>query len=536
LQPKSQNTGTSKNNVILPATLIRKPATALASGIYGKPNNHKLIKLHFKKSMMFMKIALLSPYSGSQLPPLGLGYLASYIEKYTGYKDIKVIDSNVHNVTEELKKQSPDTVGITATSDDYGKAIKYGKWIKENLDVPVFIGGVHISTLPTSLADCFDFGIIGEGEQTFLELFRVFEKKSEFTKEDLEKINGVAFKRGGVVTLTGARDLIQYIDNIPFPKRDLFDMNFYLKPRTLFMYVKGVGTSMLTSRGCPYNCVFCSTKNFWKKARLHSAEYVVGEIEELLVKYPKIKIISIYDDLFIMNRERIRKISSLLIEKGINEKINFNVTGRTNLINDDICRDLKAMNVRNISFGMESGSQRILNYLKKDTLTVEHNYNAINTCKKAGIRTDGSFILGSPGETKEDMRKTIDFIYNSGLDTSNVFILAPFPGTEIWEIAKERGIVSEDMDWGKINMGSIHNSLSDNVSREELEKIYKEAQKAVKTTSFSKYDIDLEFIKAGLPQIRKSPLKLASFLFRIAAAKTRMKLNPIKAQTNKEPA
>ncbi len=471
-----------------------------------------------------MKIALVSPYSNSPHPPLGMGYLASYLEKHTGFTDIRVIDANVHDIKKEIGKMSPDMIGFSSTSNDYGRCIETAKWIKEILDVPVFIGGVHISTLPTSLKDCFDFGLIGEGEQTFLELFRLFESRSEFPKSELKKISGLVFKEDGRVVFTKPRELIQNIDEIPFPKRELFDMDFYLKPKPVFMHVRGIGTNMLTSRGCPYNCVFCSTKKLWKVVRMHSAEYVISEMEHILKKYPKVKIISVYDDLFIVNRDRVRRVSEFVVERGINKKVMFNVVGRTNLIDDGICMDLRAMNVRNISFGMESGSQRILSYLKKDTLTVEQNLRAIEICRRHGIRTDGSFIFGSPNETIDDMKKTIDFIYRSNLDSVNVFVLTPFPGTEIWDIAKENGIVSEDMNWEKIDMGCLENSLAKEVPKEEFKKIYEEAVKAARSCSISKYKINAEFIKSGISTLATAPGKTLTFPFRMISAKIKMRM------------
>lgn len=243
------------------------------------------------------------------------------------------------------------------------------------------------------------------------ELFEFLSGVSD--KKCLEEIDGLAFKKNEHVHLTKPRACIEHLDDIPSPDRDAIKkMNeIYLLPRKTDV-TKGFAkcTTMMTSRGCPFNCTFCSSIKMWKKARLFSAEYVVDEIEFLIKKY-KTEVIYIVDDLFIISKERVKKITELIEQKGLNKKVKLSVFCRVNLIGEEILNYLKRMNVVHISFGFESGSERILNYLKKGAVTLKQNEDAIELCRKiGGIKVAGSFIIGSPTETKKDMQETLDFI------------------------------------------------------------------------------------------------------------------------------
>ena len=251
----------------------------------------------------------------------------------------------------------------------------------------------------------------------------------------------------------------------------------YLIPRITFSLRKlSRSTHMLTSRGCPYRCVFCASSCFWKTVRYHSAEYFIGEVKQLIKNY-KLHEINIFDDLFIADKERFIKIVELLESEGITENTKFRILGRSNLINKEICDLIKRMNVDNIGIGFESGSQKILTYLKKGTTTIEQNQNSIKLLKKRGISIQGLFMIGSPHETKEDMMKTLDFIKNNPIDMMELGITTPYPGTELWEYAKEKGFVSENMDWSKLDVQPINGGkdnvlLDEEVSREEFIKTY----------------------------------------------------------------
>lgn len=256
---------------------------------------------------------------------------------------------------------------------------------------------------------------------------------------------------------------------------------------------------MLTSRGCPYKCTFCSTTLFWCRPRLHSAEYVVEEMKELINRYD-VDGILIFDDLFIIDKKRIAEIARLMDEEKINEKIRLYILGRTNLINDEILKYLKKMNVATIEFGLESGSEKVLRYLKKGTVTVENNRNALKLCKKYGFRTYGSFIIGSPDETEQDFKQTLNLLRDKNLDGSHVYQLTPYPGTEVWDYAVKAGLVSNDpnFDLKKIFLFDFKPDLvmTKNVSKENFAKWYfflkSESEKKFFKTSFKEVFSDIK--------------------------------------------
>jgi len=391
-------------------------------------------------------------------PPTGLASIATYIEKNINSVEITVIDSNFEDVFKNINEIKPDVIGLSAMTVEYSKAIEIGKKIKKINNAPIIIGGVHISTLPVSLEKIFDLGIIGEGEETMLELVKLYEKKHMFNIEDLEKIKGIVYYAKGKIKTTEARPLIKDLDCIPFPDKKYIHKN-YFKKRINFDK-KLVTYPIMTSRGCPYRCLFCSTSRFWKTIRFNSAGHVVAEIKDLIKNY-KVERITIWDDLFTIKKDRIEKITELLKKEKLLGKVTFECMARVNTITDDICIALKKMGVVFLNFGFESGNKRVLKMLKQN-VSIEQNKEAILLGKKYGFMVFGSLIFGSPTETLEEMDDTIkfiDFAVKNRIDGLWTFVMTPFPGTPIWDIAKERGKVSEHMNWKLLSHQSIKNPL-----------------------------------------------------------------------------
>lgn len=423
--------------------------------------------------MIVMKLALVNLDRKSFDPPFGLAYIASYLRKYGGFNDIIIVDKE--EPMKKLDRFMPDIVAVTSMSYEFHEANRFAGRIKERFGkgIPIIIGGQHISFLPNHLKySNFDIGVMGEGEQTMLELMQLYEKKREFLPEDLIKIDGIVF---GDNYITGKRRMIQNLDAIPFPARDLLNMKgYYLFPRRSMNIGKfGIYAHIFTSRGCPYKCTYCAGSKLWETTRFHSAEYVVSEIEELDKNY-KIDGIIIWDDLFIANRERVRKISELIKEKGL-DRLEFSVIGRANLIDDEMCGYLKNMNVKSITFGLESGSEKVLKQIKKNTVTVEQNRKAVEMCKKYGFRTEGCFIIGCPDETEEDIMQTKELIENKNIDIGFLFQMTPLPGTEVWEYAKQKGFVSDDFsfDISKTKLGLKDNMLlTDKITNERFKELF----------------------------------------------------------------
>jgi len=398
-------------------------------------------------------------------PPLGPAYLVAYIKRHLGTERFifQMISDNFENKITEIH---PDIVAITCVSQNYALAKSLAQFAKRIGILYVMIGGSHISLYPMSLDLNINIGIVGEGEKTFLELLKLFISKRVFDPADLLKINGLVYHQNGEIVITPHRELISNLDDFPLPDRSLFKID----PNKAYMF---------SSRGCPYRCIFCASSRLWERTRFHSADYVLREIKELVEKFG-VKKIDFYDDLFIADKQRVKDLVQLIKKEGIEKKVQFNVSARANLVNDEICLLLKEMNVRGMSMGLESGSSEILTYLKGENVTVEDNFRAVEIIKKHGLYCSGSFVIGCPIETRETILETLNFIKKSKLDEFTVYVLTPFPGTPIWDYAVEQKLVSSDpneIDWSIIDVEywrshkyNIH--LAKNLTREELYGLY----------------------------------------------------------------
>lgn len=395
----------------------------------------------------------------TSLPPLGLGYLASSLRSKYGNEAIefKIVD---RNISKEIRSFKPNIVGITCVSQNYNFAIKYAKFAKK-YKLPVIMGGTHITVLPKTLSRDMDVAVIGEGEEAIKEIFAVFLEKKKFPKKDLHNILGIVYWQGKRIIQTPVRPPVKNMDSIPYPARDLMKIEKC--------------THVFSSRGCPYRCTFCASSRFWNSTRFFSAKYVVEEIKMLYETYG-VREIDFWDDLFIVSKPRIKEIVKLLRKENLLGKISFSCAVRSNLIDESMVRLLKKLNVKGVSMGLESGNPRILNYLKGDTINVKDHMRAIRLFKKYGVEPSASFIIGSPEETREEIMQTFRFIKDSKLRGFGIYVLTPFPGTPIWEYAKEKGWVSEKMDWSTLNVEFMENHekaiiVSKILSRDELYKL-----------------------------------------------------------------
>lgn len=342
--------------------------------------------------------------------PLSFAYLKSYAEKFgetvkSRYVEIEDF-AELHTVVGSFR---PQVVALTAITENWDRARNIAAWLRSCLPkVKIIVGGPHISAVPSSLTIQMDVGVIGEGEQTFLELLMNGAKPSD-------RINGIVFYRDGKLIQTTKRDLIEPLDTIPYPDRGIFPRQIPSRPVYIF-----------TSRGCPYRCIFCSSSRFWGKVRFHSPLYVAGEIESL--KRKGYNQITIYDDCFVLDMDRVAKIADLVKNSGIE----FAVGGaRANLVTDEVATILKSMNVTSVGMGLESNSQKVLDWLQKGN-TVEDNQRAVNILRRHGLRVHCSFIRDIPIETKADLSATYGFIRRNNL-SFDMYSLMGFPNTPLWD-------------------------------------------------------------------------------------------------------
>ena len=420
-----------------------------------------------------MKILLISAINPhieieTRYPQLGLGYLVSYAREKLGADthEFKIINTKVE---EHLDTFKPDLVGISCFSPNYGIAKRYARLCKQR-NLTVIVGGIHISLLPESFSEDMDVGILFEGEQTMAELINLYDSLGRFDDKNISSLRGIFFRCEGKLHFTEPRPLIDKIDTIPYPARELLNL-------------KGTHHSMFTSRGCPYRCIFCASSRFWSTTRFASAEYIAGEIKDLYHNYGA-KLISFYDDLFIANKRRLHELLDILTRENILGKVRFSCSARSNLVNDQMAKLLRELGVVSVALGLESGHPRVLKYLKGGNVTVEDNAAAVKALARNGITPNAAFVIGSATETKEEIMTTYNFIKSVPLRNFNVYVMTPFPGTPIWQEVIDNGLIDESFDnWPVLD--SVHFSkhykkaiiVSENLSREELHAIYKTFQR-----------------------------------------------------------
>ena len=391
-------------------------------------------------------------------PHLGLGYLASRLRQEFGSGvEFRVIRGHV---APWIHSWEPDIVGITSVSEHYDLAAMYAKVCKYD-GLPVIAGGVHISTVPQSLSEDMDVAVVGEGEQTMVDLMRLFLSEGSLPPAQLSQIRGVAFRQDGKLVTTPPRAPVEPLDSLPMPARDIVKV----KPHT----------SMFTSRGCPYRCVYCVSSRFWGKARFFSADYVVEEIDWLYRTYG-VREISLLDDLFIADVGRMVAIMEGLAKKNLLGRLSFVCHVRSSLVSEYVARLLHDLGVKVVGIGIETGSQTTLHYLKGG-VTVEEQARAIEVLRRHGIDPHPSFIIGAPEESLADLRQTECFIKENRITHFEAYVLIPFPGTPLWDDAKARGLVTDTMNWGRLawNFGANRDPviLASRLRRDEIVRFYR---------------------------------------------------------------
>lgn len=428
---------------------------------------------------MRIKILLINPpytnfegmkESGGHSMPLNLGYLASYLRDKMDC-EIKICDAEVmgmdyKQIREIIKNFYPDILGITCPTPTMRHVFRIAEITKKEINPKcvVVVGGIHPTVMPreTIKDPNIDFVVIGEGEITFHELIKsIINNDNNF-----QNIDGLCFKKNEDIIVTKTRQLIANLDEIPFPARDLFDLRRYYSAPTKKVSSELAGP-ILTSRGCAFNCIHCISRSIWgRMVRFRSVENVIGEFEQCITKYG-IKEFNIYDDTFTLNNERAMKICDEIIKR--KWKIWWIAFSRVNTITEELAAKMKKAGCRKISFGLESGSQKILDIMRKSA-TLDMARRAVDIVRKQGIRVHASFMLGNVGETKETIRETVNFAKSLDLDNATFFITSPFPGTELYEIAKKEGFITLQTKWEEFapltNASPI--LIQKNLSKEEL--------------------------------------------------------------------
>lgn len=411
--------------------------------------------------------------AGNTLPSMGLLYLASVVRKNgckTGVVEASSLNLSYGETVRQILSLSPDYVGITATTVSIFHAAKLAKKIKErNKDIKVIIGGPHLTAVPKETMELFsnlDFAVVGEGEETIVELLN-----SLTNKGTIEGVGSVVYRQNGNIHVTDRRKLIDNLDMLPFPAWDIltdFPQGYHPVAIRCRRYP---AAHLLTSRGCPHKCIFCDTSVFTHKYRAFSSEYILEMIKILYQKYG-IREILFEDDVFVIFKKRLIEICEGLLKENL--KISWSCLGRANAVKPDVLKLMKRAGCWQIGFGIESGDQKILDFAHK-MITLKQMEQAVRWTKEAGMETKGFFILGFPLETEESIMNTINFSKRIMLDDISVNLMTPFPGSEIYNIADKYG--KFDRDWSKMNMLQsvfIPDGLSENKLNYYNKKMLKE--------------------------------------------------------------
>ncbi len=372
---------------------------------------------------------------GSLTEPLGLAYLAASIKKEGHH--VEIIDCTLRSFSfEQLDKKLLERnwglVGIGIVTPMYLRAKETIGYIKQKVNSKIVVGGPHVTIFPKETMEenpSIDYAIIGEGEITIVELISAIKNN-----QDLHKIKGLALKEKSYVHIAEPRIFIKNIDEIEMPARELLNMKEYVPAPTY--YKKLPSYVMLTSRGCPFRCVYCS-KVFGNTYRFNSIERIIKEMRVLIEKYGAKEII-FRDDTFTINKEHVKSLCNEIIRLGLNKKIKWTCMTRVNLVDKELLVLMAKAGCWSIHYGVESGSQRLLDLIQKD-VTLKQVKDAFRWTREAGIEIKAFFMLGLPSETKEESLKTLEFTKESNPDWIQVTITVPYPGTKLYELAKNDG-------------------------------------------------------------------------------------------------
>ncbi|MFH1744574.1 MAG: radical SAM protein [bacterium] len=356
------------------------------------------------------------------VPPLGLLYLASYINKYSSEFQVEIVDVgaeqlNLQEVGEKISFAKPFAIGISLMTPQLQGAVELAKYIRLHYKkkFKIFLGGPHVSAdfnFLNRYSQLFDYAITGEAEKTFL--------------DSLNKLLS-----GQKISTIQAGEVVMDLDEIPFPDKNLIKREKYNKVE-----------SILFSRGCPYQCYYCSRPSISKIIRYRSVENLIGEIK-LCLKYCNGNI-NFQDDTFTMNRQKIIDFCESV--KKENLILNWECNTRIDLVDDELLKAMRESGCSRINFGVESGNEELRRkVINKGMFTNEKIKEVFQSCRKHGIEIACYFMIGHPEETKEMVQETKNMILNYGIDILGLSLPLPFPGSSLYNIAKDKKIISEEI-------------------------------------------------------------------------------------------
>jgi anaerobic magnesium-protoporphyrin IX monomethyl ester cyclase len=395
--------------------------------------------------------------------PLGLAYLGAVLEA-NGY-DVIIIDSlagydppteavdglfhcgmTEASLVEAVRRHSPDLVGLTcAYTVQYPTTRSLAQAIKRSTNVPIVLGGAHCSALPAQTLDdgCFDYVVIGEGELPLLALCAHLSRGAS-----LAGVKGIAYRDADGVTRSIDKEPMKEVNAVPIPARHLFDMSKYIyspyshNGTTLQMPY----ATMITSRGCPLKCSFCSVHTIWgRNNRTRDVQQTVDEIEHLYVHYG-IREIHFEDDMLIMDRQRMINICGEIVDRGLDITWTTPNGVYVNTLNEPLLNAMKDSGCYQLALAVESGSTFVLRDLMKKNVSLQHAREVVKMMRQLKMGVYFFLVVGMPGETEEDIIKTIEYAKEVQPDEAYFSIATPYPGTPLYDHCRERGYIPTDYD------------------------------------------------------------------------------------------
>ncbi len=425
--------------------------------------------------------------------PLGLAYLAANLER--GGHEVSILDAPAlglgpSSICGQIEEKHPEVVGVTMLTPMYNRSIEVVRAVKGAYpQITVVVGGPHPTIMPReTLIDNeeIDFVVIGEGEVVFLNLINALD-----CSRSIEDIPGIGYRKDGTVIIKEPPAMITNLDDLPMPARHLLPMHAYHMTKSRSQSEHAFTVSV--ARGCPFNCAFCC-RIFGRKVRHHSVERIAEEIRLLVDEYGA-KEINLEADTLTLNRHFINSLCDELIRSGLSKKITWTCESRIDTVNEDILRKMREAGCWQVSYGVETGSQRLLDLIHKD-ITLEQIEETFEITKRVGISIRAFFMLGIPTETRQESLKTISFAKKLDARWSQFTVCTPFPGTELYDLAlRDGGLKSQRWADYKTHGGWTEGSLAyvpEGRTVEELKTLQKQAYRAV----YLRPRVFLRFIKS----------------------------------------
>lgn len=410
--------------------------------------------------------------TGHEVPPQPLICLGAVLRQNNitcSLIDANALGLNLEQLITKILDLFPEFVGITAPTMLISTAAKITAELKKRANVVTLVGGPHMSAVPFETMRLYkdiDIGVIGEGEITLVELIGAIRNK-----KSLQSVKGIIYRDKDELKLTDRRPYLENLDSLPYPAWDMLPDLVKTYQQSSSRVDRLPCLSIITSRGCPYQCIFCARNVFGNVTRCYSADYIFKMTRYLMDEY-NLKSISIEDENFVIFKKRLIEFCNLLISEKID--LTWDCVSSVNAVDPELLRLMKKAGCWQINFGIESGSARILKFIKKNATRESIEY-ALRITKEAGINTKAYFIIGHPTETAESIQQTIDFVKKIRLDIFQMSFMVPLPGSELYGIAHKYGVFEND--WSRMNIWTplfIPHGLTKEFLIKESKRAYRE--------------------------------------------------------------